>query len=81
MPIYEYSCTECHHQTEILQKAQEQISTTCPNCNQPSFTKAISAPRFRLGGSGWYETDEKKKEKQRYIKNREETTSSPSESA
>ena len=31
--------------------------TTCPKCNKESLSKLISAPSFRLKGSGWYETD------------------------
>ena len=34
--------------------------TACPECGQATLTKAMSAPSFRLAGSGWYETDFKK---------------------
>ena len=30
---------------------------TCPECNKDGLKKKISAPGFRLSGSGWYETD------------------------
>ena len=30
---------------------------TCPKCNQDALNKLVSAPSFRLSGSGWYETD------------------------
>ena len=36
---------------------------TCPECNADSLKKLISAPRFRLAGSGWYETDFKQGDK------------------
>lgn len=29
----------------------------CPECEQPTLSKKISAAGFRLSGSGWYETD------------------------
>jgi len=29
----------------------------CPDCGDPSLQKELSAPKFRLKGSGWYETD------------------------
>ena len=32
----------------------------CPACGKLKLTKQVSASRFRLGGSGWYETDFKK---------------------
>jgi predicted nucleic acid-binding Zn ribbon protein len=32
----------------------------CPECGEPALKRLISAPRFRLKGKGWYETDFKK---------------------
>jgi predicted nucleic acid-binding Zn ribbon protein len=32
----------------------------CPECGEPRLKRLISAPRFRLKGEGWYETDFKK---------------------
>ena len=29
----------------------------CPDCGEPALQKELSAPKFRLKGSGWYETD------------------------
>ncbi len=57
MPIYEYRCTECGHQTEALQKISEPALTVCTACGKPSFTKLLSAAGFQLKGSGWYATD------------------------
>lgn len=57
MPIYEYVCTECDHAHEALQKISDAPLTDCPACNEPALKKMISAPQFRLSGSGWYETD------------------------
>jgi putative FmdB family regulatory protein len=57
MPIYEYVCTECDYAHEALQKLSDLALTDCPACAKSSLKKMISAPRFRLSGSGWYETD------------------------
>jgi putative FmdB family regulatory protein len=57
MPIYEYVCTECDHAHEALQKLSDAPLTDCPACAKPAMKKMISAPQFRLSGSGWYETD------------------------
>ena len=57
MPIYEYICTECNHGHEALQKLSDAPLVDCPACNKPALKKKISAPGFRLSGSGWYETD------------------------
>jgi len=29
----------------------------CPDCGEPTLQKELSAPKFRLKGKGWYETD------------------------
>lgn len=57
MPIYEYECTACGHTLEKLQKVSEAPLSQCPECNETSLQKLISAAGFRLKGGGWYETD------------------------
>ena len=57
MPIYEYYCEQCGHSLDMLQKMSDAPITLCPNCQQHTLTKLISAAGFRLSGSGWYETD------------------------
>ncbi len=57
MPIYEYACRSCEHQFETIQKASEPALTDCPECGASALRKLLSAPVFRLKGSGWYETD------------------------
>ncbi len=61
MPIYEYACVECGHEFDALQKMSDAPLTDCPQCQQKSLQKIVSAPGFRLSGSGWYETDFKSK--------------------
>lgn len=57
MPIYEYVCSTCDHTFDTLQKMSDTPLSVCPACEQPALKKKISAPSFRLSGSGWYETD------------------------
>lgn len=57
MPIYEYQCTKCGHDLEALQKVSDAPLTTCPQCQQQTLRKLVSAASFRLKGGGWYETD------------------------
>ena len=57
MPIYDYKCSQCGHETEVIQKISDKPKTICPKCNAKSLKKLISAPSFRLKGGGWYETD------------------------
>ena len=57
MPIYEYACTHCEHSFDELQKLSEAALVHCPKCGEPALRKLLSAPKFRLKGQGWYETD------------------------
>lgn len=57
MPIYEYRCENCGHEKEAIQKFSDEPLTDCPECQKPALKKRVSAPSFRLSGSGWYETD------------------------
>lgn len=57
MPFYEYQCAKCGHHEEVLQSINEKPLTQCPSCGKQGLKKLISAPVFRLKGSGWYETD------------------------
>lgn len=57
MPIYEFACTDCGHGFERLQKLSDPDPAQCPACGHASVTRRLSAPSFRLAGSGWYETD------------------------
>ena len=57
MPIYEYRCGACGHHIEALQKMSDAPLRKCPDCGKSQLRRLVSASRFRLKGSGWYETD------------------------
>lgn len=57
MPIYAYRCEECGFAKDVLQKMSEDPLTICPECQQTSFKKQVTAAGFQLKGSGWYVTD------------------------
>jgi len=57
MPIYEYTCTDCGHDLEVMQKMNELPLEKCPACGQNTLKKLISATVFHLKGNGWYQTD------------------------
>ena len=68
MPIYEYECQKCGHTLEALQKFSDKPLRECPECGRHQLKRLVSAPLFRLAGSGWYETDFKSdKERKRNI--------------
>ena len=57
MPIYAYKCTACGHAQDVLQKISDKPLTVCPQCNQETYAKQVTAAGFQLKGSGWYVTD------------------------
>jgi putative FmdB family regulatory protein len=57
MPFYEYECSKCRYYVEVLQKISDPPLKKCPSCGKSALRKLVSAPVFRLKGSGWYETD------------------------
>ncbi|PZQ23162.1 MAG: transcriptional regulator, partial [Stenotrophomonas acidaminiphila] len=60
MPIYAFECTQCGHSFDRLQKLSDPDPDTCPSCSAQAVKRQLTAPSFRLAGSGWYETDFKK---------------------
>lgn len=60
MPIYAFRCAECGHHFDRLQKLSDPDPDTCPDCGAHAVGRQLTAPSFRLSGSGWYETDFKK---------------------
>jgi putative FmdB family regulatory protein len=60
MPIYEFECAKCGEHFDRLQKLSDPDPDACPQCGAPGVRRCLTAPSFRLSGSGWYETDFKK---------------------
>lgn len=60
MPIYAFECSACRHQFDRLQKLSDPDPAECPACGAAQVRRQLTAPAFRLSGSGWYETDFKK---------------------
>jgi putative FmdB family regulatory protein len=63
MPIYDFKCSACGHQDEMMRKASADNTMECPSCKQTTFSKMLSAPSFQLSGTGWYATDFKNNNK------------------
>ncbi len=55
MPIYEYRCTECGHEFEVLHKIGERRRRKCEKCSG-KLEKLISRTSFHLKGGGWYDS-------------------------
>jgi putative FmdB family regulatory protein len=80
MPIYEYECTACGHRLEAIQKMSDDPLVDCGACNKSALKKLVSAPAFRLKGSGWYETDFKGGNKKNVVKEKSDSSSTKSDS-
>ncbi|PIE00581.1 MAG: transcriptional regulator [Thiothrix nivea] len=72
MPLYDYQCSACGHEMEVLQKMSDAPLTHCPACDTESLKKKVTAAAFRLSGSGWYETDFKSDNKKNLADNQQD---------
>jgi len=79
MPIYEYKCSKCEYQFELIQRFSDNPVEICPECNKKAVTKLVSAPSFRLKGGGWYETDFKTGSKKNIVDSKDEKSKQPKE--
>lgn len=66
MPIYAFHCNQCGHEFDRLQSLSSPDPETCPACAAHAVQRKLSAPHFRLAGSGWYETDFKGKDEKKH---------------
>ena len=56
MPTYQYACTECGEQLEVVQKFSDDPLTVCPAC-EGRLRKVFSPVGIVFKGSGFYRTD------------------------
>jgi putative FmdB family regulatory protein len=56
VPTYQYRCTECGDELEVVQKFSDDPLTVCPAC-QGSLRKVFSPVGIVFKGSGFYRTD------------------------
>jgi putative FmdB family regulatory protein len=60
MPTYEYTCRDCGHTFDIVQKMTDEALTVCPVCGG-RLRKVFAVPAIAFKGSGFYATDHGKK--------------------
>lgn len=56
MPTYQYACTSCGAQLEVVQKFSDDPLTECPEC-AGRLRKVFSAVGVVFKGSGFYRND------------------------
>lgn len=62
MPTYQYECEACGHSFEILQSMNDKRLSKCPKCGKNKLSRLIgTGSGIIFKGSGFYETDYKKK--------------------
>lgn len=62
MPTYQYRCTECGAELEVVQKFSDDALTVCPECSG-RLRKVFNAVGVVFKGSGFYATDNRTKGK------------------
>jgi putative FmdB family regulatory protein len=56
VPTYQYTCTDCGEQVEVVQKFTDDALTVCPACGG-KLRKVFSPVGIVFKGSGFYRTD------------------------
>ena len=78
MPTYDYECLDCGHRFELFQMMSEKPKRKCPYCKKNKAKRLIgSGMGVIFKGSGFYETDYKRKEPSAGKKNPQEKKESP----
>ena len=81
MPTYDYVCDGCEHAFEHFQSMSSNVLRTCPQCKKRKLRRLIgSGAGVIFKGSGFYETDYKRKSKPSSKKTTESKSESKSES-
>ena len=62
MPTYQYRCTSCDRELEVVQKFTDDPLTDCPECDG-NLRKVFNAVGVVFKGSGFYATDNRSKGK------------------
>ncbi len=74
MPTYEYECSKCGHTFERFQSMNEEPVKRCPKCRCKVRRLLGVGAGIIFKGSGFYETDYKRKESRRVPETSESST-------
>ena len=62
MPTYQYACSNCDHEFEVVQSFSDAAIEKCPEC-EGQVRKKFGAVGVVFKGSGFYRTDSREKKK------------------
>jgi len=66
IPTYQYQCSDCGHEFEKLQSMSAGTLRKCPECKKLKLKRLIgSGSGIIFKGSGFYETDYKRKDEKK----------------
>jgi len=60
MPTYDYVCTKCGHEFELVQRITDPPRSRCPKCRGKVERKIGAGAGLLFKGSGFYITDYRK---------------------
>ena len=62
MPTYDYQCQACNHEWELFQSMNDSPVKRCPKCKKQKAKRLLGlGAGLIFKGTGFYETDYKKK--------------------
>lgn len=79
MPTYDYICTSCDNRVEYFQKITESPKTECPECKGYLKRMVTVGAGVIFKGSGFYETDYKKRNRSENEKSGDSSTDNKTE--
>jgi putative FmdB family regulatory protein len=79
MPTYQYACTACGENLEVVQSFSDAALTECPACGG-ALRKVYSAVGVVFKGSGFYKTDSRSSGKSDSASSSSSTTETKTES-
>lgn len=62
MPTYQYACTKCAHEFEVVQSFSDESLSKCPEC-KGEIRKKFGAVGVVFKGTGFYRNDAREKKK------------------
>jgi len=80
MPTYEYECNKCGKRFEMFQKITDSPATSCPKCKGKVRRLIGAGMGIIFKGSGFYETDYKRKSSSSGITSKTESKKSEKKS-